>query len=289
MPARAQGAAETEAKPAADAGAGPDAGARAATAALRRRRGCPRRRAKRARPPGPALDGGVPDGRRGRRRTPPPPPPPPSGKGRVEGTVIDAKTGEPMIEAQVTVLETKKKVLTDIDGNYQLSLPPGTYSLRVWAEMKAGRRISSVVVEKGKTTRIDVSLGEDTKVVMQELVVVAKPDTATEAVQLVRRQKSATVSDAISAEQLPRTPDTNASDAAKRVVGVTIQDGNYVIIRGLGGRYIATLLNGVELPSPDPDLPNAPLDLFPAAMLANLTVTKTFSPTSRARSPAARC
>ncbi len=199
-------------------------------------------------------------------------------KGRVEGTVIDAKTGEPLIEAQVTVLETKKKVLTDIDGNYQVSLPPGTYNLRVWAELKAGRRISSVVVEKGKTTRIDVSLGEDTKAVMQELVVVAKPDTATEAVQLVRRQKSAAVSDAISAEQLSRTPDANASEAVKRVVGATIQDNKYVVIRGLAGRYSLTLLNGVPLPSPDPDLPSAPLDLFPAALLANLTVVKTFSP-----------
>ena len=183
-----------------------------------------------------------------------------------------------MIEAQVTVLETKKKVLTDIDGNYQISLPPGTYNLRIWAEMKSGRRISSVVVEKGKTTRIDVSLGEDTKVVMQEIVVVAKPDTATEAVQLVRRQKAGTVSDAISAEQLSRTPDANASEAVKRVVGATIQDNKFVIIRGLGGRYTAVLLNGIAVPSPDPDLPTAPLDLFPTALLANLTVVKTFSP-----------
>ena len=91
---------------------------------------------------------------------------------------------------------------------------------------------------------------------MQEVVVVAKPDTATEAVQLVRRQKSATVSDAISAEQMARTPDTNASEAVKRVVGATIQDGKYVIVRGLGGRYSLTLLNGVALPSPDPDLPS---------------------------------
>ena len=134
----------------------------------------------------------------------------------------------------MTVLETKKKVLTDIDGNYQLSLPPGTYSLRVWAEMKAGRRINSVVVEKGKTTRIDVSLGEDTKVVMQELVVVAKPDTATEAVQLVRRQKSATVSDAISAEQLAahaRHQRVGSGQARRRRHHPGRQ---YVVIRGLG-------------------------------------------------------
>ena len=124
--------------------------------------------------------------------------------------------------------------LVDVVLVLLMSLPPGTYNLRVWAELKAGRRISSVVVEKGKTTRIDASLGEDTKAVMQ-LAVVAKPDTATEAVQLVRRQKSAAVSDAISADKLSRTPDANASEAVKRVVGATIQDNKYVVIRGLAG------------------------------------------------------
>src|SRR5262249_18982740 len=43
-------------------------------------------------------------------------------------------------------------------------------------------------------------------------------------------------------------------------------------------RYSIALLNGVPIPSPDPDLPTAPLDIFPAALLANLNVAKTFSP-----------
>src|SRR5262249_10694540 len=57
----------------------------------------------------------------------------------------------------------------------------------------------------------------------------------------------------------------------------TVQDGKYVVVRGLGGRYSNTLLNGVALPSADPDNPSAPLDLFPATLLANLTVSKTFN------------
>ncbi len=71
---------------------------------------------------------------------------------------------------------------------------------------------------------------------------------------------------AISAEQIARSPDGSASDAAKRMVAATIQDNRYVVIRGLGGRYSLTLLNGVPLPSPDP-IPAAPLDLFPASLI----------------------
>src|SRR6266540_1282233 len=185
----------------------------------------------------------------------------PPNMGRVQGTVVDGKSGEPMIEAQVTVVKTGKKVLTDIDGNYRITLPPGTYDLRVFAELRPARKIANVKVTVGKTTRIDVALGagDEKQIAVQEVEVVATPDTATEAVQIVQRQKSAVVSDGISAQQIARSPDTSASDSIKRVVAATVQDNRYVVIRGLGGRYSATLLNGVPLPSPDPDTPSAPL------------------------------
>jgi hypothetical protein len=203
----------------------------------------------------------------------------PARMGRVQGTIVDAQTGEPLIEAQVTIVKTGKKVLTDIDGNYKIDLPPGVYELRMFAELKPARKIANVKVDVGKATHIDVALGSaDDKIAVQEIEVVAAPDTATEAVQIVQRQKSAVVSDGVSAQQIARSPDTSASDSIKRVVAATVQDNRYVVIRGLGGRYSNTLLNGIILPSPDPDTPAAPLDLFPAALLANLTVAKTFSP-----------
>jgi outer membrane receptor protein involved in Fe transport len=203
-----------------------------------------------------------------------------AGKGRIEGVVVDSRSGEPLIEAQVTVLPLNRRVLTDVDGRYSVDVKPGIYDLRVFAELLRPRRFTSVKVESGRSTRLDMALGAEVeeRIAVQEVVVVARPDVSTDAVQLVRRQKSSTVSDAISAEQIARTPDTSASEAVKRVVGATIQDNRYVIIRGLGGRYSLALLNGVPLPSPDPDLPSAPLDLFPSALLANLTVAKSFTP-----------
>ena len=198
-------------------------------------------------------------------------------KGRISGLVVDAKTGEPVIEAQVTVVGSTLKTLSDVEGRYTLTLAPGTYTLRVWYELYQARRITQIEVAAGQTVTIDVQLGSDQSAV-QEVVVVAQPDTATAAVQLVRRKKASTVSDAVSAEQIARSPDSNASDAVKRVVAATVSEGKYVTIRGLGGRYSTTLLNGVQMPSVDPDQPSVPLDLFPAALLANLTVVKTFSP-----------
>jgi hypothetical protein len=64
----------------------------------------------------------------------------------------------------------------------------------------------------------------------------------------------------------------------QRVSGVTVSDGRYVFVRGLGERYTNTTLNGAALPSPEPERKVVPLDMFPAALLQAITTSKTFTP-----------
>jgi hypothetical protein len=92
------------------------------------------------------------------------------------------------------------------------------------------------------------------------------------------RRESATVQDGVSAEEIRRSPDSDAGQAARRIVGATVVGGQYLFVRGLGGRYSSVLLNGAYLPSSDPDQPGVQLDLFPSAILNGLTVAKTFTP-----------
>src|SRR5262249_20145542 len=95
---------------------------------------------------------------------------------------------------------------------------------------------------------------------------------------LEERRKSSAVSDALGSEEISRSVDSSASSATRRIVGASIVGGQYLFARGLGGRYTNVRLNGVPLPSTDPDLPGFQLDLFPASLLSSLTITKTFSP-----------
>ena len=60
--------------------------------------------------------------------------------------------------------------------------------------------------------------------------------------------------------------------------GVTVQDGKYVFVRGLGERYTTASLNGARVPSPEPEKRVVPLDLFPSGLLQSITTTKTFTP-----------
>jgi outer membrane receptor protein involved in Fe transport len=89
---------------------------------------------------------------------------------------------------------------------------------------------------------------------------------------------SAQVSAALSAEQIARAGDTDSAAALKRVTGLTLVDGRYIYVRGLGERYSSVLLNGAQIPSPDPTRRVVPLDLFPTDILEGIVVQKTYSP-----------
>ncbi len=78
-------------------------------------------------------------------------------------------------------------------------------------------------------------------------------------------------------EDLERTGDDNAAQALTRVTGLSIVEGRFVYVRGLGERYSSALLNGSPLPSPEPLQRVVPLDLFPSSILEGVTVQKTYS------------
>jgi hypothetical protein len=204
--------------------------------------------------------------------------PPPQGKGALWGVVRNAKTKEAVIEAQVTVMATQKKVQADLDGRYRLELPPGTYELRVWYEGYKAQRIQGVVVPSGKVTRLDVALPPDEKTVEEVVEIEVTPDRASPVAQIELRKNASHAGDAISAQDIARSPDRSAADAARRVVGATVVDNKYVFVRGLGERYSNALLNGTPLPSPEPDRQAVPLDIFPSLILSDINIAKTFTP-----------
>ena len=53
--------------------------------------------------------------------------------GTITGLVYDALTSNPIAGANVTVLELNMTTQTDVDGVYEVSVPPGTYTLEVTA------------------------------------------------------------------------------------------------------------------------------------------------------------
>lgn len=81
----------------------------------------------------------------------------------------------------------------------------------------------------------------------------------------------------LSAEDLSRQGDSNAADALTKLPGLSVAEGRFVYVRGLGERYSSAILNGSPLPSPEPLQRVVPLDLFPASILSQVMVQKSYS------------
>ncbi|KAK0349684.1 hypothetical protein LTR94_032085, partial [Friedmanniomyces endolithicus] len=90
-------------------------------------------------------------------------------------------------------------------------------------------------------------------------------------------RESSEVAAFLTAEDLERTGDSNAAAALTRVTGLSIVEGRFIYVRGLGERYSSALLNNSPLPSPEPLQRVVPLDLFPSSILEGVTVQKTYS------------
>ena len=88
------------------------------------------------------------------------------------------------------------------------------------------------------------------------------------------RREAPTVADLMGAEQISRTGDSDAAAALRRITGLTLKDGKFIYVRGLGERYSSTSLNGAIVPSPDPTRNVVPLDMFPASIIDSLSVQK---------------
>lgn len=90
-------------------------------------------------------------------------------------------------------------------------------------------------------------------------------------------RESSEVAAFLTSEDLQRTGDSDAAGALARVTGLSVVEGRFVYVRGLGERYSSALLNGSPLPSPEPMQRVVPLDLFPSSILSGVTVQKSYS------------
>ena len=197
---------------------------------------------------------------------------------KITGTVVDNDTEVPIAEVTIRVADTKVHTTTDETGTFSLELPSGTYKIHASAPFYNTYVITDVQVSTDATPEtLQVKLTPQV-VKLDAIKLPVRLSQASERGLLEKRMRSSRIEDSISTEEISRLPASSAGEAIKRVTGVSIVGGRYVFVRGLGERYSNTLLNNVEIPSPEPNRRVVPMDIFPASLLASLQTVKTFSP-----------
>jgi hypothetical protein len=198
--------------------------------------------------------------------------------GKITGRVIDFGNGETLMGANVILEGLGAGAATDLDGSYFINnVPPGSHTIIVSYIGYNMYRINNVKINSGELLRFDISLKKQ-NLQMSSVIVEAQAIRTGDAYLLSKQKNSINIQDGVSAAQISRSGDSNAAEAAKRICGITIMDDKYVYVRGLGDRYTTTEMNGVPIPSPDPEKKTVPLNLFPSALLESVTAYKTYTP-----------
>jgi len=198
--------------------------------------------------------------------------------GRIVGRVIDAATGQGISDAGVHVVGTTLGTQSGVDGRFSLSrITAGTVTIQVRRIGFIPKTVTGILLGGNQTVEQSISLVASASQVAAT-VVTATVEKGTVNESLDQQRTAVGVVNSITAEQIAKSPDGDASQAVQRVSGVTVQDDRSVAVRGLSDRYTVALINGARVPSPEPEKRIVPLDLFPSGLIQSVTTSKTFTP-----------
>ncbi len=200
-----------------------------------------------------------------------------SAQGTIKGIVTDASNGETIIACNIILQGTTLGTVTDFDGNYELSnVPAGTYNV-VFSFISYEKQTAKITLKNGATEILNVSLASSDNV-LNDVVVTATRRTDSEISMLTAAKASLSIANGISSQQISRSLDKDASEVVRRIPGVSIRDGKFVVVRGLTERYNSVWLNGSSTPSSESDVRAFSFDVIPSGQIDNILIYKTPAP-----------
>jgi len=201
-----------------------------------------------------------------------------AGQGLISGKITDKKTGESIVGASVYIQGTTTGSSTDIDGKYTIkNLKPGSYNIIVSFISYKIDSLKGIKVFKDKPSLLDHQLTESTTQ-LSEVSVTARKKTDTEIALINTSKQSNLIVVGVSSQQIAKSQDKDASEVIRRLPGVTIMDGRFVVVRGLIERYNSVWLNNASTPSSETDKRAFSFDVLPSSMINNMVIYKTPAP-----------
>ncbi len=199
-------------------------------------------------------------------------------KATVSGVITDKDlNNETLPFATITIKGTTTSVQTDLDGKYELEITPGNFTL-VFSFLGYESQEEKITVTAGQNLVLYKSLGSGS-VTVEEVVIESIQSRQKETALLMEQQKSIEIKQNIGAQELSRKGIGDVATAVAKTSGVSKQEGsNNVYVRGLGDRYNSTSMNGLPIPSNDPQNKNVALDLFTTDIVEYISIDKVYSP-----------
>lgn len=196
-------------------------------------------------------------------------------KGTVTGHITDS-TGGVLKGAQITLEPQAVTTSTDAQGEYFINnLDPGTYTLTV-TYVGFETFTKSVEVTAGQSLTTDASLS----VQSQSLGILVQAERPSAEAEAVNEERTAdNIIQVLPADVIRSLPNANMADALGRLPSVTLErdegEGKYVQVRGTEPRLTNTLIDGMNVPSPESGVRQIKFDSIPADIVESVEINKT--------------
>lgn len=193
----------------------------------------------------------------------------------IKGHIYDtANNNEPLAYATIMLQNTDIGAETDENGYFEIECEQGSYLLEA---SYTGYQTFVLPYDTGNTDEVNINMTpEDLN--LDELVITVNNRKSSETALLNEQRKSLEIKQQIGAQELSRKGVGDVAAAVAKTAGISQQEGsNNVYVRGLGDRYNSTSLNGLPVPSNDPEKKNINLELFSTDIVEYISIDKTFN------------
>ncbi len=160
----------------------------------------------------------------------------------LQGKVTEAKTGDDAINAYVKLLkgtDVKTTVATDFEGNYSANVDPGTYDLEVSFIGLATQKITGVVLNGGRITKLDVKLDVNSAVLGDVIITAYKNPLV--------QQDNTTSGGTVTSEQIKNMPTRNVTAIVGLTSGVSTNRDGDINIKGTRKEGTVYMVDGVRV------------------------------------------
>lgn len=197
--------------------------------------------------------------------------------GNIKGTIKDKVSKEALIGATIQIVNSTGGTVADIDGNFELTnVSSGTYTLEIKYVSYKTVLLHGVKVS-GNQPDLTIEMESESQA-LGDVTVVAQAKKNTEVALLTSTKNSLLVQSGVSAQQISKTQDKDASEVIRRVPGISIIDDKFVMVRGLSQRYNNVWINNSAVPSSEADSRAFSFDIIPSSQLDNMVVVKSPAP-----------
>lgn len=195
----------------------------------------------------------------------------------IRGMVVDSKTQEPLVGATVQVKGTSLGVATDIDGKFHFEGldKSKSYTLVIQYVSYKTKNIDGVRTKAdGAEDDLRITLSADEQQ-LGDVTVTAVKRLNTDAAMIDAARTSSVIVSNVSAQEIKRSQDSNAGEVIRRIPGVSLIEGKFVMVRGLSQRYNNVWINGGAAPSSEADSRAFSFDMIPSGQIDNMMIVKT--------------